>query len=180
MSNSLFLGADAQIRQALQQLRAQEGGAPISGEITGINDDIFLSNDPAANVTGDYTSGRENLISLKMQPAGAETPRWQALHLRMGACDLGNAGVIGFVARSQSPSAMITRACLRSGRDGQFQDTFFTKAIASFATPSTHLDAIDLDTAGDIPRTADWREFILFFRPGPVDIDLLDLRPFVV
>lgn len=180
MANNLFIGADAQIRFSLQTLRAQEGGGSVIGDITDIHGDIFLSNDPQSNVSGEYKFSKDGLVYLKMRPSGTESPRWQALHLRMGPSGLDGAGVIGVVARSSAPTAMVTRFCLRSGRDGEFIDTFFPKAMASFSEPSTHLDIMELDLTPDIPRTADWRELILFFRTGHVELALLDLRLFIV
>lgn len=180
MTNNVFLGPDAQIQFSLQTLRAKETSGQISGEITDIQDGVFVSNDPNAGVTGEYRAGKNDLVSIRMAPSGSDTSRWQALHIQMGPSDLSSAGVFGVVARSRAPSATVTRLCLRSGRDGQFIDTFFPKAMASFSDPSTHLDVIELDHMSDVPKTADWREFILFFRAGSVEIDLLDLRPFIV
>lgn len=180
MTNNLFLGADAEARFALQALKSENRSGPISGELTDVIEGVFLANDPDAGVTGEYNTTKENLISLNMSPAGQALPRWQALHLRLGAADLSTANVVGFVASSRAPSAMVTRFCLRSERDGHFVDTFFPKAMASFSEPSTHLDILELNRMPDVPQRADWRELICFFRPGTVNIELLDLRLFIV
>lgn len=180
MTNNFFLGPDAEARFALEKLKAEERSGTIAGEITNIVDGVFLANDPDAQLSGDFHITKGGPIALNMTPTSDTAPRWQALHLRLGGADLSKAHVIGFVARSSAPAAMITRACLRSERDGHFVDTFFPKAIASFATASTHFDILELDGSQNIPPQAEWREFILFFRPGDIKIELQDLRLFIV
>lgn len=179
MADNIFLGPDAQVRFSLQMLRAYEGRGKIATERTPIIDGVFLSTDPEANVTGEYDASAENLLKLRIRP-GKNPARWQALHLIVGPLDLGDAAVIGVVARSQAPSSFTTRICLRSGQDGQFIDTFFPKTMVSFAQASTHLDVLEIANLTDLPRQAQWRDLILFFQGGDVDLNLLDLRFFVV
>lgn len=180
MANNILLGPDAQVRFSLQMLRAHEGQGPIQGGTTSIRDGIFVSCDPEAGIKGGFEATKTNMVSIDIQPSEQSLPRWLALHVAMGQVDLSNAAVIGVVARSKAPSSITTRVCLRSGRSGQFVDTFFPKTMVSFAAPSTHLDLLDISALPDLPRQAAWRDLILFFRPGEVDLDLLDLRLFVV
>ncbi|MBC9248514.1 hypothetical protein H4P12_17775 [Paracoccus sp. 11-3] len=179
MADNIFLGPDAQVRFSLQMLRAYEGRGKIAAEQTPIIDGVFLSTDPDANVTGEYEASAANLLKLRIRP-GKNPARWQAMHLVMGPLDLGDAAVIGVVARSQAPSSFTTRICLRSGQDGQFVDTFFPKTMVSFAQTSTHLDVLEISKLTDLPRQAQWRDLILFFQGSDVDLNLLDLRFFVV
>lgn len=179
MANNILLGPDAQVRFSLQKLRAHQGQGKIAGERTPIMDGVFLSTDPDAGVTGEYHASRDNLLKLRMRP-GRGQARWQGLHVIVGPLDLSDAAVIGVVARSQAPSSFTTRVCLRSGGDGQFIDTFFPKTMVSFAQPSTHLDILEIAKLPELPQRAQWRDLILFFQGSNVDLDLLDLRFFVV
>lgn len=179
MTDNLFLGPDAQTRFSLQMLRAHEGRGKISGDRTLVMDGIFLSTDPDAKITGDYSASAANLLKLRMRP-GKGPARWQGLHVVMGPVDLSDAAVIGVVARSQAPLSFTTRICLRSGGGGQFIDTFFPKTMVSFAQASTHLDVLEIARLPDLPRQAQWRDLILFFQGSDVDLELLDLRFFTV
>lgn len=180
MADNILLGPDAQVRFSLQMLRALEGRGAIAGGTTPIQDGIFLSCDPESGIKGEFEASKTNMVSVNIHPSEQGTPRWLGLHIAMGPVDLSNAAVVGIAARSKAPSSITTRVCLRSGRSGQFMDTFFPKTMVSFAAPSTHLDLLDLSALPDLPRQAAWRELVLFFRPGEVDLDLLDLRLFVV
>lgn len=180
MTNNLLLGPDAQARSALQMLRAATSAGAISGERTDLPNGLFLSNDPEAAIAGRYRSDPGELLSLRTAPAVGRTPRWQALHIPLGPADLTQAAVLGIVARSRAPTSVTTRITLRSGRGDSFVDVFFGKTLISFAEPSTHLDVIELDRAPNIPVDADWRDLILFFQGGALELDLLDLRLFIV
>lgn len=180
MTENIILGPDAQIRFALQRLRIYEGEGEISGANTQIIDGAFLSNDPEAGIVGSYVSSSANLIKLQQRVEGASSSRWQGLHIVMGPMPLSDAAVIGIVARSVAPTSITTRICVRSGRNGKFIDTFFPKTMVSFAAPSTHLDIMEISKTPDLPHQAQWRDLILFFRNGDLDIELLDLRLFVV
>ena len=179
MTNNILLGPDAQVRFSLQLLRAYEGKGVISGATTPVIDGIFLSNDPEAGVSGSFTSSKDNAVKLEMRVNSGIAPRWQAMHITMGEVDLTDAAIFGIMARSFAPASVTTRICIRTGRDDQFVDTFFPKTMVSFGKTSTHLDVLDLNGISDLPRRGTWREMILFFRPGDVNLDLLDLRVFV-
>lgn len=180
MADNILLGPDAQVRFSLQMLRAHEGRGPIQSGTTPIRDGVFLSCDPETGIKGEFEATKANMVSIEISPSEQSNPRWLGLHVAMGPVDLSNAAVVGIAARSKAPSSITTRVCLRSGRSGQFVDTFFSKTMVSFAEPSTHLDLLDIGALPDLPRQAAWRDLILFFRPGEVDLDLLDLRLFVV
>ncbi|KEO61128.1 hypothetical protein DT23_10355 [Thioclava indica] len=120
------------------------------------------------------------MLSLSMQHGGSKTPKWQALHISLGEMNLSGSLLLGVLIKSRSPSSMTTKICLRSGKDGDFQDIFFSKTMVSFAQASVHLDVIEFDKNPNLPRQVQWRDLILFFRPGEFDISLLDIRLFVV
>ncbi|MFN3276363.1 MAG: hypothetical protein ACK41U_17030 [Paracoccus sp. (in: a-proteobacteria)] len=180
MTNNILTGPDAQARFVLQTLRAQDNSGTIGPGDNPLGESAFLSLDPEAAVKGQFQSVPGEIISLSMRPATGQTPRWQGYHIPLGPFDMSDAGVFGVVARSTAPASITTRICLRSGRDGQFTDKFLPKTMVSFSQSSTHLDLLDLSTVPDVPRQADWRDLILFFRPGPVEITLQDLRLFLV
>ncbi|MFN3526082.1 MAG: hypothetical protein ACK4YU_08315 [Paracoccus sp. (in: a-proteobacteria)] len=180
MTNNILTGPDAQARFVLQMLRTQDSKGTIGPGDNPLSEGSFLSIDPEAGVTGRYQSTPGEVVSLTMQPATGKKPRWQGYHIPLGPFDMSEAGVFGVVARSIAPASVTTRICLRSGRDGQFTDSFLPKTMVSFSQASTHLDVLDLSNAPDVPRRAQWRELILFFRPGPVELTLQDLRLFLV
>ncbi len=180
MANNLYLGPDAQGRFLLTRLKAFEGRGAIQGGSTPVIEGVHFSVDPQAEVAGRFDSRPGRIISFSIKPRRATEPRWQALHLALGPLDLSGAGVVGVVVRSRAKQAVTTRICLRSGRSDSFVDHFLGKTLVSHAQDSTHLDAIDLTTATDLPRRADWRDLILFLRTSAVELEVLDLRFFVV
>lgn len=179
MQNNLYLGPDADVRLALDALRAHEGAGSVSDERTTVLNGITLTHG-GARLGGKFRSRRDNMLSLSLSPKTRAMPNWQCLTVPMGGMDLTGAGVVGIVMRSIAPQATLSRVTLRSGRDGDFVDQPFGKAVASYAAPSTHLDVIEIGSAPALPLQAQWRDLILFFAPGPLEIDILDLRVFVV
>lgn len=180
MQDNLFLGPDADVRFALSALRAHEASGTISAEKTVILNGITLSFGPGGQLRGSYRSRRDNMLSLSLTCRSRSFPHWQCLTIPLGAMDLMGAAAIGIIARSSAPQSTISRLTLRSGRDGDFVDQPFGKTMVSFPEPSTHLDVIEITKATNLPLQAQWRDLILFFRPGPLEIEILDLRFFVV
>lgn len=180
MQDNLFLGPDADVRFSLSALRALEASGTISAEKTLILNGITFSYSAGAQMKGQYRSGRDNMLSLSLSCRSRSLPQWQCLTISLGAMDLAGAGAVGVIARTSAPQSTLSRFTLRSGRDGDFVDQPFGKALASFAAPSTHLDVIEIARVPNLPLQAQWRDLILFFRPGPLDIEILDLRVFAV
>ncbi|RJE80945.1 hypothetical protein [Paracoccus sp. JM45] len=178
MQDNILIGPDAHSRFTLQMLRAHEGQGEILGGKHQVIDGVFMSCDPNSDVSGNFTSDLSNMLNISIR--SSKNLLWQALHIELGDLNLGSTAVLGVVVRSQAASSITTRLCVRSGNGEHFVDTFFSKTMVSFAQPSTHLDVLDLASAVDLPKQAKWRELILFFRAGDVDIDLLDLRLFAV
>lgn len=180
MQDNLFLGPDADVRFALSALRALDVSGGIEAEKTVILNGITLSYSPDGQLQGQYYSGSGNMLSLNLSCRSRTPPRWQCLTIPLGAMDLSGAAAVGVIARTSAPQSTISRFTLRSGRDGDFVDQPFGKALASFAAPSTHLDVIEIEKAPNLPLQAQWRDLILFFRPGSLEIEILDLRFFAV
>lgn len=180
MQDNLFLGPDADARFALSALKAHEATGTISAEKTVILNGITLSYSPGGQLKGKYRSAPDNMLSLSVTCRSRLLPHWQCLTISLGAMDLTGAAVVGLVARTSAPQSTLSRFTLRSGRDGDFVDQAFGKALVSLAAPSTHLDVIEIAKATNLPLHAQWRDLILFFRPGPLEIEILDLRFFVV
>lgn len=180
MQDNLFIGPDADVRFALSILRAHNATGKISSENTTILNGITFSFGAGGKLQGSYHSKYGEILSLNLTCRSRSLPNWQCLTVPLGAMNLAEAAAIGFVARSSSPHSTVSRVTLRSGRDKDFVDQSFGKAMVSFAAPSTHLDLIDIGNSPNLPLEAQWRDLILFFRPGPLEIDILDLRVFVV
>lgn len=180
MQDNFFLGPDADVRFALSAMRAHEATGKILAENTVILNGITLSFGPGGQLRGNYSSGRDNILSLNLTCRSRSLPHWQCLKVPLGAMNLTGAAAIGIIARSFAPHSTVSRFTLRSGRDGDFVDQNFGKAMVSFAAPSTHLDLIEITKEPNLPLEAQWRDLILFFRPGPLEIEILDLRFFVV
>ncbi|GGO30449.1 hypothetical protein GCM10010991_15320 [Gemmobacter aquaticus] len=180
MQSNLFLGPDADGRFALSALRAYEATGTISSEKTVILNGITLSYGGGGQLRGKYVSRRDNMLSLSLTCRSRSLPQWQCLTVPLGAMDLTGAAAIGIIVRSWSDQSTVSHFALRSGRDGDFVDQAFGKTMVSFAAASTHLDVIEIAKAPNLPIQAQWRDLVLFFRPGPLEIELLDLRFFVV
>lgn len=179
MTNNFFFGPDAQVRFAIESLKDQQAKGRFSMQ-SNIVDGIHISTDADAGVKGRYSSEPGKFLSLQMGPTATREAKWQALHVGLGACDLSKASVLGIVARSSAPAAVHTKICLRSGRGSGFSDHFLSKTMISFSEETTHLDLLPLDSASDVPATAPWRDVILFFPRGAFEVDLVDLRVFIV
>lgn len=180
MQDNLFLGPDAEVRFALAVLRAHEATGTITAGQTAILDGITLSYGPGGQLRGEYHSAPDNMLALSVTCESRSLPQWHCLTISLGAMDLTGAGALGVIARTSAPQSTMSRFTLRSGRDRDFVDQPFGKTLVSFATPSTHLDALEIAKSPDLPLQAQWRDLILFFRPGPLEIEILDLRIFVV
>jgi len=178
--NNLLTGPDAQARFLLQSLKAHQGRGKLLAAQTPIIEGVRLSIDPTSEVKGHYETTSEEMLSLTMQYGASKPPKWQALHISLGEMNLHGALLLGVLIKSRSPSSTTTKVCLRSGKDEDFHDTFFPKTMVSFGETSAHLDVLEFDKTPTLPRQVQWRDLILFFRPGEFDINILDIRLFVV
>ncbi len=149
------------------------------GNVTSIVDGALLDVDPEAVARGTLASVPGEMWSMSFDTAGA-APRWSSFVLSVGTVPLTHAGAICLIARSAAPRAVTMRACLRSHPPGGFVDAFFAKRLVAFAAPSTHVDALDLATAEDVPRAACKRELLIFFDAPRFELRLLDLRLAIV
>ena len=175
--NNLFTGADARARSTIAALKSFEGEETFSGD-TAILEDCFISLDPKAEIEGSFRATKSNSISIKMTPKGLVQPRWQALNFRLGKFDIDAELLLGIVIKTQSPKSVISHICIRSYVGDGFYDVFFDKTVVSYSEPSVHIDFIETHKKADILNAADWRDLIVFFRPGELDIDILDFRFF--
>lgn len=180
MQNNFFLGPDAAVRFALQSLRAHEACGTIAADRTHILSGISFGYGAGGRLEGTYRSTPSNMLALSLSCGSRRAPGWQCLTIALGEMDLRDAAAVGLVARSTAQQSTLSHFTLRSGRGGDFLDQPFRKSLASFDAPSTHLDVIEMDTAPELPRIAEWRDLILFFAPGPLEFELLDLRFFTV
>jgi len=178
MSNNIHLGPDAEANQIIRVLAAQNptGGIPCEEPVA---PGVQFSFDPNASFKGSLQDAEDAVLSFKVEQI--EGSGWFALHVSLGGIDLTPYDVIGFVCKSDAPSALAIKACLRSGSEAGFSDCFFDKHIVAYGKTSTHLDAIDISQRPDLPQQADWRDFVLFFpHDKPLQVTLRDLRFFIV
>nr|WP_319513662.1 hypothetical protein [uncultured Cohaesibacter sp.] len=178
--NNLLTGVDAQARSVISALKLFEGTGDINGTDAPVTDGTLISVDPTGKVHGSFIATKDNLIKINMLPTGPDTPKWQALHFQIGNLNIEEEMVLGIVIKSQAPSSITSRICIRSGVDGEFIDTMLPKTLVSYSEPSVHLDLLDLSKTPDFPSAAEWRDLIIFFRPGEVDIEISEIRFFVV
>lgn len=178
MTHNLDLGPDAQANHALAVLRGMEfDGALAAGHhlVPG----VFFTWDDEADLRLQAVSRPGQLIDLSLNVA--RPGKWMSLHVALGPADLTGLQAVGLICRSASPYATTFQPCLRSGQqEGGFVDHFFHKRVLTHSQPSLHMDAHLLGPASDLPRTAPWRELVLFFRPETSRIDLQDMRLFMV
>lgn len=139
---------------------------------------LAIHADPALQVAGEWRSPPGRLLELNVQ-MGA-TGAWIGLHLTFDAPNLSSYGWIGFTCRSAAPKTFMIRPCLRSGTDGGFIDCFFDKHVLTDPETRNHVDTLHLATNRCLPRTAPWRELILFLPRQDFRLHLHDLRPFFV
>lgn len=175
--HNLHIGPDAQINHTIGQLRTTPDAGSLSDQAKPVPGSYF-GIDTEGTVTGRWTSGGEQLLNLGYSVQ--KTPRWLALHLAVGMVDLSDFAVFGVACKSRAPEAMTYRLCLRSASPDGFVDAFLPKHVVAFAQASTHIDALALDGNRNVPAEAEWRELILFFPPQTSNLDLIDLRVFIV
>jgi len=178
MSNNIRLGPDAEANQIIRMMSAEQptGAIPCEEPITlGVR----FSYDANAAFQGHLRADENAVLSFKVDQI--EGSGWFALHISLGGIDLSPYAVIGFVCKSEAPSAVAFKACIRSGSEAGFSDCFFDKHVVAYGEASTHLDVIDIAQTPALPTQADWRDFVLFFPPDkPIEIILRDLRFFIV
>ena len=138
---------------------------------------LFLNADPALQLSGQWRSPPGRLLELDVQTEG--TGAWVVLHLVLNAPNLSDYSWVGFACRSAAPETLMIRPCLRSGTEDGFTDCFFDKHILTVSEARNHVDALHLETSRCIPRTASWRELVLFLPRQNVRWDLHDLRVFL-
>lgn len=178
MTDNLDLGPDSQANHALALLRSMT----FEGDLTPgqqLVPGIFFTWDKAGDlrVTGQSKPGQLLETGITVSRPG----QWLSLHVALGAADLTGAQTFGLVCKSASPYATTFQPCLRSGLpEGGFVDHFFRKRVLPHGQPSLHLDALLMEADPGLPRSAPWRELLLFFRPETSRIDLQDLRLFIV
>lgn len=164
------------VRRTLDSLRAGSASGEIVPE-TEIVPGLRFVPDPDAGMRGHYTSPAGRLLEIEVshdRPA-----RWCGLHLRLDLGDLDGLGVIGLAARFAAPQALAVSPCLRSGTATGFSDCFFSKQVAALPRPLLHLDALETDGRHKtLPRSAPWREIVLFLPTSSFRVDLHDLRIF--
>lgn len=158
-----------------QQISAGE----LRPDATHLAPGVTLHADPKLQLSGRYTSAAGRCLDLQITCQGQGD--WLGLHLPLPQPDFTNAVYFGFVCRIAAPSSWIIRAALRTGLANEgFVDSFFHKHLLTSARPQTHMDVVYLDSLPELPLQATWRELVLFLPPQSCQLNLLQLRPFVL
>ena len=151
-------------------------------DLTILGPEVVLRRDPEARIGGHWSSPQGRLLELhtEVQAPGA----WLGLHIALPRSlpPLDQLTWIAVVARSNAARAIAIRVCLRSGLPtGGFQDSFFAHHLLSQGRLSDHHDVLAPAQLPDLPRTAPWRELVLFLPPAEgIDWALHDLRIFAL
>lgn len=186
MVDNLNVSQDSHINHAIEVAKQIENSGKIQNRKE-IAPGIYFSIDTEANIDGEFTSGNGKIIDLKYfnvsEPVHGKniTPRWIAIHFRLGEVTLNNKSAIGVIVKSEAPNAVTMRACLRSGTQENFQDEFFSKYIVAYQNTSTHLDIIKIeDLPEECPLKKIERDLILFLPPFDASLTITDLRAFII
>lgn len=184
MTPDLDLGPDAQANNALAVLRGMSFERDLIGPRCSASDGqlvpgIFIASDPEGKVRIRGKTQPGTVVELNIDVA--RPGRWLALHVALGPADLTEKQVAGLICKVSSPYATTLEPCLRSGLpDGGFVDSFFRKRVLAHSEASLYLDVLLPGPANNLPRTATWREIVLFLRPETSRIVLHDMRLFIV
>ncbi len=165
----------AAIAPGLATLRMQGGEGPLA-DGSECAAGVVVHADPALGLAGHFTSPAGRLLELSARISGRGD--WVGLHVTLDLPDLAGLGWVGLACRSAAPEDVMVRPCLRSGTQDGFADHFFAKHILSGPEAMAHLDALDLTAMPDLPRTAPWRELVLFLPRTDFTWHLHDLRVF--
>jgi hypothetical protein len=171
------MAGDSEMNAPLAALRASVIAARPLGDGR-LAPGIDLRIDPAAQVAGHWSSPRGRLLELQTEVAVSGD--WIGLHLALPPLDLTGVAWLGLALRSAGGSALVVRACLRSGlAGGGFRDDFLDRHILSQPGETDHVDMLAPDRRPGLPLRAPWREVVLFLPPAhSVTWALHDLRLF--
>ena len=178
MVDSIASGADGQANHTLSVFRAATSAGDLSSDVLFLPG-FKLNADPALELSGSYRSPQGHLLDFDAKTV-ADTGGWVGLHLSLPATDLGDAGVLGFAARTAGPDILVVRACLRSGTEDGFTDCFFDKYLLVHPQEASHVDALSVHSRDKLPIRAPWRELVLFLPNRAFKLSLIDLRVFIV
>lgn len=162
---------------ALNAMRTSLSNGEIAGNVQFLPG-LSLMADPALKIGGQFCSPAGRLLELDITTSGVGG--WIALHVKLGIATLSETAYLGFACRHAAPAELMIRACLRSGTEDGFVDTFFDKHILAAPDPLNHVDALHIATCRTLPETAPWRELILFLPKRDFRWHLHDLRPFAL
>lgn len=177
MTDNITLGPDGQTNHTLAVLRDRRAKGNLAQNVTFLPG-LELHADPAMKLRGKWRSPVGRLLELDAKPAG--TGDWLGLHVHLPLADLSDIGAVGFAARFSATTTLVMRACLRSGVNGGFVDTFFDKHLLLRPEEASHVDVLSPRMRSDLPDHAPWRELILFLPTETFRIALIDLRVFAV
>ena len=163
---------------AISALRTLEGSGPLASE-TDIVPGCRLSFDTergameASNAAG---AGGLLRLSLKVEKPG----RWRSLNISLGGAALQEGDVIGVVADMAASEAAEIGLSIRAGRGKRFRDTPFDDRIAVGPAGGVHVALHTVAAGTPLADPASWRTLMLRLPPQNLDLEIRDLRIFVV
>lgn len=117
---------------------------------------------------------------MRVTTSATSPGRWLTLNVNLESGSLAGARLIGFAAKMQDQHSQTIRACVRSFRDGTFQDVFFPTYLYASGEDTSHSDILWIAEQEALMQPAEWRTFLLFFEPGEFTLSISELNVFVV
>ena len=163
---------------ALSSLRQIDSSGPLSSEaeiVPGVrvSFDTERGRIEASHATG---TGALLRLSLKVEQPG----RWRSLNISLRGGVLQEGDIIGVVADLMASEAAEISLSVRAGRGKHFRDTPFDDRFAVGPGGGVHV-ALQTVTAGtSLTDRASWRSLMMRLPPQSLDLELRDMRIFVV
>lgn len=164
--------------QALNSRLAAWRGKARAGRLeshVALTEEMSLQADPALQLRGSYSAGKDSFLTLKAEMPGAGS--WFALHISLPPDTAAQPfGLLGYAARFRSEETHVISVALRSGQEAGFVDCFFDKHLLMRPEEACAHDALTPGAQRELPAYAPWRELVFFFPLKACRISLLDLR----
>lgn len=174
MSHPVEQTADA----AISALRTLEGSGPLASEADIVPGCRLSFDTERGAIEAFHAAGAGNLLrlSLKVDKPG----RWRSLNISLGGGALKEGDVIGVVADLAASEAAEISLSIRAGRGKRFRDTAFDDRIAVGPDGGVHVALHTVAAGTPLADPASWRSLMLRLPPQSLELELRDLRFFVI
>ena len=163
---------------ALAALRRLQSSGPLASEAD-IVPGLRLSFDTERGaIEAAHAAGPGPLLRLTL---AVERPgRWLTLNLSLGGGVLAEGDVIGVVADLVASAPAEIGLSIRSGRGKRFRDTAFTDRFAVGPDGGVQVALHTVVAGTPLADPASWRSLMLRLPPQSLDLEIRDMRIFVV